>query len=327
MSFWPAAEAGRGRCNVVLGIEDDDEDEHENDKAGGHVCYIRFDRAGSGVHNGGVNQETGRGRLCWWLGLAAALFTFRVGAGVQVGVSFFTGFSLDPVNIVAGETVYWFANDGYGPYAIISDSNFWTPFETDAGTQFNQAGTFHYHDDVGDSGTIIVTTNAPPTVVITNPVNNAVFYAPASFNFAVTASDTDADGLEDVEFYVGTNLVGTVLGAPFTASVTNLPLGSYTLTAIARDNVGATATNSIAISVENPPPTLSAAKATAGMFMFNVNGLIAGKTNILQTTTNLSSPASWVSLSTNVAAAPSASFTNSLSPGRGFFRVVQWPWP
>jgi hypothetical protein len=256
--------------------------------------------------------------------LAGALSAASAGAQVSVGTSFFDGFSVNPVHIVTGETVYWFAADGYGPYKIISDNNSWPTFETDAGIQFAQLGTFYYHDDVGDSGTVIVIANVPPSVTITNPANNSVLYAPAGFAFSVAASDTDADGLENVEFYAGTNLAGVLSAKPFTLSMTNWPIGNYTLTAIARDNGGARSTNSIFISVVNPPLHLIAATIIGNTFQFTVKGLIVGKTNILQTTTRLS-PANWVTVSTNVATEVSASCTNTIIPGSEFFRLVQLP--
>ena len=43
--------------------------------------------------------------------------------------------------------------------------------------------------------------------------------------------------------------------APYAATTNGLSAGNYTLTAIASDNVGAKATNSISISVTNPPPS------------------------------------------------------------------------
>ncbi|MEI4861389.1 Ig-like domain-containing protein, partial [Klebsiella pneumoniae] len=89
--------------------------------------------------------------------------------------------------------------------------------------------------------TINVTANLPPSVTITNPTANAILTAPATFEFSVDASDPD-DGLSDVEFYVGTNLVDDVFSAPFATGITNLTAGTYVLTAIAYDNVGATAT-------------------------------------------------------------------------------------
>src|SRR4029077_423509 len=46
------------------------------------------------------------------------------------------------------------------------------------------------------------------------------------------------------DFYAGTNLVGTDSTAPYTASWSNVPAGNYTLTAVATDNGGLSATSS-----------------------------------------------------------------------------------
>jgi hypothetical protein len=234
-------------------------------------------------------------------------------------------FSPDPVNIVVGEAVFW-EDDGSGPYVIISATGAWTPFLTPGGILFTQPGTYDYYDDVGDFGTVIVTPNIPPSVTITNPATNAVFAPPAAFDFSVDASDLDSDGLSDVEFYVGTDLVDDVFFSPFTTTVTNLAAGTYVLTAIAYDNAGATATNQITIYVQNPQAiTLKAPRIAAGTFRFDVSGLAIGKTNILQTSTNLASTTSWVPLVTNVASSSTMSFTNPAALSRRFFRLLQLP--
>ncbi len=255
------------------------------------------------------------------IGLFAAPITARAQPYVTVTDD---GFSLnpDPVYIVAGMAVYW-VDDGSGPYTIYSLNGDWSPFPTPGGLLFNVPGTYQYYDDAADFGTIYVSANTPPSVAITNPVNNAVFTAPASFTFAADASDTDADGLSDVEFYIGQNLVDDVFSSPFETPVTDLAAGSYTLTVIAYDNVGATTSASITITVQ--PITLSALNLAAGQFSFNATGLTAGKTNIVQASTDVASPANWVAISTNVAAGSSESFTNSVSGDRGFFRLLQLP--
>lgn len=233
-------------------------------------------------------------------------------------------FTPDPVSIVTGEAIEW-QDDGTGPYLIISDTGAWPTFQTPGGVLFDQPGTYAYHDDVGDTGTIFVSANVPPTVVITNPAMNAVFTAPATFLFGADASDSDADGLSDVEFYVGTNLVDDIFSSPFVTTVTNLPAGTYLLTAIAYDNAGASATNSITIFVQNSIPiTLTHPRLVAGKFAFDASGLTAGKTNIVEISTNLISTANWLPFSTNVATASTMSFTNS-ARGRGFFRLIQLP--
>jgi hypothetical protein len=157
----------------------------------------------------------------------------------------------NPVFITVGDAVFWTEGDGWGPYGIYGLDGWYT--ETDSyGIQFNRAGTYDYYDDNGDYGTIYVsnsTPNQPPSVTITAPANHAVFSAPASFAFTATASDPDADGISDVEFYVGANLVDDVFSPPYSTLVANLPAGTYTLSAVAYDTYGAAATNALTITV------------------------------------------------------------------------------
>ncbi len=234
-------------------------------------------------------------------------------------------FSPDPVSIVTGQAVYW-VDDGSGPYTIFSRTSAWSPVTTPGGILFSVAGTYSYFDDAGDQGTIYVTANLPPTVAITNPTNNAAFTAPASFTFSANSSDADADGLSDVMFYVGTNLVDDVFSSPFETAVTNLAAGNYTLTAIAYDNAGAASSNSVSILVQSSGPiTLTAWTMTGGHFQFTATGLTSSKTNILQSSTNLMSSANWTPIATNIAGSSSASFTNAISGGHHFFRLLQLP--
>lgn len=252
---------------------------------------------------------------------AAILCAFE--ANAQTGV-LDDGFSFtpDPVNIIVGGIVNW-TDDGTGPYQIISDTGAWATFVTPGGIRFTQSGTYSYHDDAGDFGTVIVANNLPPSVTITNPASNAVFSASASFAFSADAYDPDTDGLLDVKFYVGTNLAADVFTAPFTTTVTNLRPGTNVLSAIAYDNLGASATNQISIYVQIPGIMLRGPRLTAGAYQFDVSGLTSGRTNILQVSTNLASSAGWVSLATNVAHATTMSFTNKPESSRDFFRLLQ----
>lgn len=232
-------------------------------------------------------------------------------------------FTPDPVSVVVGGSVSW-QDDGSGPYQIISDTGAWTTFSTPGGVLFTQAGTFTYHDDAGDFGTIYVNPNAPPSVTITNPAPNALLSAPAVFVFGADASDPDSDGLSDVQFFVGTNMVDDVFSSPYTTAVSNLAGGTYTLTVIAYDNAGATATNSITITV-GLQPVLAAPRIVAGKIVFDVSGLTAGKTNVLLTSANPALPVkSWAPLSTNVANGSAMTFTNAQTTS-GFFRLMQLP--
>jgi hypothetical protein len=260
-----------------------------------------------------------------FIGAIASLFvvscTFSAPAVVYVSVSIFTGLSPDPAHIVAGDAVVWYDGDGFGPYTIFG---FGPPFDTTGGIRFLQPGSYQYSDDVGDQGTVIVSPDIPPSVTITNPATNAVFTAPATFDFAADATDPD-DGVSDVEFYIGTNIVDDVFFTPYTTGITNLPAGAYVLTVIAYDTVGATATNSINITVQGTVPIqLLSPTVTSGQFRFSAVGLTIGKTNVLYASTNLAS-INWIPIATNVATGNSATFTNPVSAGRRFFRLLQLP--
>ncbi len=114
------------------------------------------------------------------LSLMLALGALRARADVLVDVTFFSIFP-DPVYISTGEAVFWTDADGGGPYGIYANNGSWQTQTDSYGIRFLQAGTYGYFDDNGNTGTIYVTANIPPSVTITNPANNAVLSAPASF--------------------------------------------------------------------------------------------------------------------------------------------------
>lgn len=90
--------------------------------------------------------------------------------------------------------------------------------------------------------------NTPPTVTITAPLSPPTFEAPATITFNATA--TDANGtISKVEFYNGTLKLGEDLTSPYSYTWTNIPAGTYSITARATDNANAS-TTSTAISVK-----------------------------------------------------------------------------
>lgn len=72
---------------------------------------------------------------------------------------------------------------------------------------------------------------------------------------------------------------------------------------------------------------ISASRLGNQQFQFTLNGLVAGKTNLIQGSTNLGSPVNWVSLKTNVAVSGSTNFIDVTAPASGlrFYRVIQLP--
>ncbi len=97
---------------------------------------------------------------------------------------------------------------------------------------------------------------SPTTVSLTSPASGATFTAPATVSLAANA--TDADGIAKVEFFNGATKLGEDTTAPYTSQWTGVAAGSYTLTARATDNLGATTTSaarSITVVSSNSPPT------------------------------------------------------------------------
>lgn len=246
-----------------------------------------------------------------------------------------SGFYPPVVVISPGESVTWWNMDFYGfPVQVTSDAPFGNPnyfsfylfdFGDTATVSFPNQGTFGYHSNYAEQGYVVV--NVPPSITITNPPEGAVFAAPASFLIEVEASETPDDTVWDVEFFIATGSETNSLGVdnqpPFSIAVTNLPPGNYTLIAVATDFYYATATNAVNITVTGGGPIqLAAPRRVGDQFLFDAAGLTVGRTNVLEVSTNLQN---WIALQTNVATAPSFTFTNALLPGRRFFRLVQWP--
>ncbi len=83
--------------------------------------------------------------------------------------------------------------------------------------------------------------NVPPSVSITNPLDNVTLSSSA--NVTINASATDSDGsITNVQFFDGAVLLGSDTNSPYSIS-TRLAIGSHTLTAVAADNLGATTTS------------------------------------------------------------------------------------
>jgi large repetitive protein len=106
--------------------------------------------------------------------------------------------------------------------------------------------------------------NTPPTVSLTSPANGASFVAPASITVSAAAADNDGT-IARVDFYSGATLIGTDSTSPFQIVWGNVAVGSYSITAAARDNAGATtSSNDASITVNLPPPNLVSIAPNSG---------------------------------------------------------------
>jgi hypothetical protein len=107
------------------------------------------------------------------------------------------------------------------------------------------------------SVTVTVTANKPPTVSISAPATGASYTAPASITINATATDTDGT-VTRVDFYANGQLKGSDASSPFSL-IWSAAAGTYSLTAVATDNSGATATSlpvSVTVFVATTPTAL-----------------------------------------------------------------------
>ena len=97
------------------------------------------------------------------------------------------------------------------------------------------------------------TPNQLPSVSITSPAPGQAFTPPASITIAATASDPDGT-IVGVDFFVDSQLIATDTTSPYGASWANIDVGTYWLTAVARDNAGGTSTSvGVTVVVEGTP--------------------------------------------------------------------------
>ncbi|MCP2045715.1 Ig-like domain-containing protein, partial [Pontibacter sp. HSC-36F09] len=162
------------------------------------------------------------------------------------------------------------------------------------------------------SSGINITVNDPvnqlPVVAITSPEEGAAFVAPASV--AITASASDTDGtVSKVEFYNGEVKLGEDLDSPYEFSWNGISVGTYSLTARAIDDKGAsTVSGAVQVTVtaplNNPPvianaiPDQSAIVGTAFNFTIALNTFSDPDGDPLSYTANLSNGGmlpSWLS--------------------------------
>jgi len=174
-----------------------------------------------------------------------------------------SGFSTSHITINAGDEVdivnfdyyYDLQVTGAPPEGFYSDvpptdgvNVYYVPYV------YHNPGTFSFSDEFGDTVTVTVNPVLPLSVAITAPTNNEVFGAPATFTVTAVPGG-GATPYVEMDFYVGTNLSGIVYSAPFTNTVSNLPVGNYNISAVVTDNNFNAATNSINVTVGVPAVT------------------------------------------------------------------------
>jgi plastocyanin len=231
----------------------------------------------------------------------------------------------DPITINVNDTVNWiWEGDFHSTTAVdgLWDSGVYNTGYSYSYT-FTSAGSFPYYCTIHFFyGTVNVqAASVPPTVMITNPANGLVLSAPATLTLSATATDADASSAS-VQFFQGATALGTLASAPYSIVVSNLPAGNYTFSAVATDDNGLMATNSIAVQVVNPAPIMLAApqRGPGAGFQFSYSAAV-GLTYVVDRASLLPN---WTALGTNKAATSVVLFQDSgATAGASYYRVRQ----
>ena len=149
--------------------------------------------------------------------------------GTIAGVDFFVDSTLVRTDTTSPYTATWTAA-GAGTHNITA-----TARDDDGGTRTSTARSITVNGTGG---------NQAPIVSLTAPAANAVFATGSSITVTATASDTGGS-IASVTFYAGQTMIGTAdTTSPYSRTWASVPAGTYSLTAVARDNAGATTVSS-----------------------------------------------------------------------------------
>jgi len=166
-------------------------------------------------------------------------------------------FNPDTVNINVNDSVVWtWVSDFHN---TTSDTGLWNSLTHNTGFKFTNtfinAGSFPYSCTVhGFTGTINVQSGGP-TVAISSPTDGASFTAPA----IVTITAVAQGSVTNVSFFDGATFLGETNNTPYTITA-NLAVGGHPLTAVAKDNLGLSATSAVVnvtVSSGNTPPSVT----------------------------------------------------------------------
>ena len=274
---------------------------------------------------------------------ASALSGFAATTNVFVGAGGTDTFSPSVVNINAGDQIIWTWQGNFHSTTSGSVSGGVTNYTGLWGSgvnnqphsftnSFPSAGSFPFyceiHYSLNMTGVVNVAAVAvPPTVSITQPANNTTLSAPASFTLMATASDASGT-VTNVQFFQGAASLGNVTTSPYSVPVNSLAAADYTFSAVAANNSGLTATNSVTIHVVTPVPIVLSAPQFLPPAHFRFDYTANPNLNyIVQRSADLSGN-NWTTLGTNQASGSPVVFDDTNATGTpAFYRVGLLPNP
>jgi len=147
------------------------------------------------------------------------------------------------VEFFAGTTLL--AADTSSPYTAV-----WTSVA--AGTYTITARATDAKGLVAVSTPVVFRVNQPPTVRLLAPAYGAAFVTTDTIRLAALPADIDGT-IAAVRFYSGTTLLATTTASPYVFDWTGMSTGTYTLSARAEDDDGASGVSSAAVITVNLP--------------------------------------------------------------------------
>ena len=98
-------------------------------------------------------------------------------------------------------------------------------------------------------------TPVAPTVTVTSPASGTTYTSPASMTVAASATANGGAMIAKVDFFAGTSAIGSDTTAPYSIAWSGVAAGTYSLTAVVTDNLGATTRSApVTVTVNAPAP-------------------------------------------------------------------------
>jgi hypothetical protein len=164
----------------------------------------------------------------------------------------------------------------------------------------------------------ILALNTPPAISLISPVEGAIFPASANIPLSATAWDSET-GVSKVQFFQGAAKLGEANAVPYQFTWSNVLAGSYTLSASASDDLGATSQSGIVHITVEARPELS-------VNLIGNQIIITWPTSsldyVLEVTEELAAPTVWgLAPETPVVNGQQTTVTTTVSSGSKFYRL------
>ncbi|MDO9634544.1 MAG: Ig-like domain-containing protein [Paludibacter sp.] len=251
----------------------------------GHIFnnYYVGSTDASGIFGDGVNTREGACLLVennYFLNMSKGVYCAYADVSVE-------GFAYGSGNEYVNSTMGW--------DPVLKSCNSFTPPYTYTKLAANELpALLDAWTGVGKIDDVI--SNVPPVVTLTAPTQGASLDAEPGILFTADATDSDGTVLK-VDFYANGLFVGTDTTSPYSYIWNSAVAGNYNLTAVATDNLGATA-SSAAVNVnitgtgtetggENPGENTSEIETTGNYHLQEMFTTGTGRTDYGTFTTNL----------------------------------------